>query len=194
MMLRKTLALIAAAVLCMGAAPAKPAPATAKPAAAKPAAAKPAAIGPKPAASTGAFDIRDPASLAALLTAAGAKAQPPRKDQDAVLVAVTSVAADFSIQFLGCDPQGRACKAAMFDHLSGPGTPTFAQLNAFSQTSATCRTYQDRSGKPHVVYSTLLFADDSRDHARTQLAAWQGCIAEFGEFLKDPNAYLASAP
>jgi hypothetical protein len=189
MMLRKILALIAAAALCMGAAPAaKPAPAAARHVPAKP------AVSPIPAGPSGPFDIRDPAILVALLTAAGAKAQAPHKDQDAVQVAVTSVAADFSIQFLGCDPQGRACKAAMFDHLSGPGTPTFAQLNAFSQTSATCRTYQDRSGKPHVVYSTLLFADDSREHGRTQLAAWQGCIAEFQEFLKDPNAYLASAP
>jgi hypothetical protein len=28
----------------------------------------------------------------------------------------------------------------------------------------------------------------------TQIDAWRGCIADFGSFLKDPTAYLASAP
>jgi hypothetical protein len=45
-----------------------------------------------------------------------------------------------------------------------------------------------------VVYSMLLFPNDPYDHFRTQFAAWTGCIGEFRNFLRDPNAYLAAAP
>jgi len=57
-----------------------------------------------------------------------------------------------------------------------------------------CRGYEDKAGKPHVVYSTLLFESDTRDRVRQQFLAWTGCIGEFRNFLRDPNAYLASAP
>lgn len=175
----KAFMLFAVAVLVMGASPKKGPPA------------KPSANRPEPA---GDFDARNPQSLMALLNAAGGKAEIAHKEDDAVLVAVTSPAADFSMQFAGCDAQGRGCKAVLFDNLTDKAGPTFAQLNAFNQTSAMCRGYEDKAGKPHVIYSSLLFADDSRDHVRQQFLAWTGCIGEFRNFLKDPNAYLAAAP
>ena len=189
-MLWKMTALAVAALLAAGAAP-KPGPQ--KPAAKPAAAAKPAPAKatPSPVAN---FDARNPASVVELLNAGGGKAAIARKDPDAVLVTVNSVAANFSLQFAACDAQGRACKAVQFDsQVEAPG-PSFAQLNAFNQTSAMCRGTEDKTGKPHVLYSTLLFADDTYDHFRTQIAAWTGCIGEFRNFLKDPNAYLASAP
>jgi hypothetical protein len=184
----KTTILIAAAVLTAGAAPKPPAP---KPAAAKPSPAKPA---PAKAAPVANFDARNPASVVELLNAGGGKAAIARKDPDAVLVTVTSVAANFSLQFAACDAQGRACKAVQFDYMEDKPGPTFAQVNAFNQTSATCRGTEDRAGKPHVLYSTLLFGDEPYDHFRTHVLAWTGCIGEFRNFLKDPNEYLASAP
>ena len=182
----KTLILIAAAVLMTAAAPKKaPAPA------AKPAAAKPATARAEP---PGEFDARNPQNLAALLNTAGGKAQVARQEDDAVLVTVTSAAADFSMQFAGCDAHGRACKVVLFDNLTDKAGPSFAQLNAFNQTSAMCRGYEDKTGRPHVVYSTLLFADDTKARLRQQFLAWTGCIGDFRNFLKDPNAYLAAAP
>jgi hypothetical protein len=182
----KTLLLLAAALMTMAAAP-KKAPA-AKTAPAKPAAASHAEA-------PGEFDARNPQNLAALMNTAGGKAQIGRQEEDAVLVAVTSPAADFSMQFAGCDTHGRACKVVLFDNLTSerPG-PTFAQMNAFNQTSAMCRGYEDKAGKPHVLYSTLLFAEDTKARMAEQFRAWTGCIGEFRNFLKDPNAYLASAP
>jgi hypothetical protein len=188
----KTTALLACAVLAMGAAhkpaPEAPASAPAKPPAAAPAPAKPAAKPEEP------FDARDPASLVALLATVGAKGVVSRREDDAVMVTVTSAAANFSAQYAGCNAQGRVCKAVLFDNMIDQPGPAFAQLNAFNQTSAMCRGYEDRSSKPHVIYSTLLFEDDGRDRMKTQVAAWTGCIAEFRNFLKDPNGYLASAP
>jgi hypothetical protein len=191
----KTAILLACALLIPAAAmAAKAKPKAAAPApAVAPAAAKPAPV--KPVASPIAdFDARNPSSVMAILNLGGAKATLVSKDTDAVLLNVTSVAANFTVFFASCDAQGRACKALQFDYSDDKPGPTFAQLNAFNQTSAMCRTYEDRASKPHVVYSTLLFADDPFEHFRTETLAWTGCIGEFRNFLKDPNGYLASAP
>lgn len=191
----KTLTLALACVLAMGAAPkAKAPPAKAAPPKISPPAARPASSKASAAPQAGDFDARNPMSLIDLLNVAGGKAQVVRKEEDAVLVTVTSTAADFSMQFAGCDAQGRACKVVLFDNLTDKAGPSFAQINAFNQTSAMCRAYEDRASKPHVIYSTLLFADDSKARMRQQFLAWTGCIGDFRNFLKDPNAYLASAP
>jgi hypothetical protein len=181
-------ALLAAPAL---AAPAKPAKAPAAPAA-KPAAQKPAPA--KPVSPIADFDARNPLSVIAILNASGGKATLAHKEEDSVVLTFNSVAANFSVQFAGCDAQGKACKAVQFDSVVEQPGPSFAQMNAFNQTSALCRGYEDKTGKPHVLYSTLLFADDPYDHFRTEMQAWTGCIADFRNFLKDPNGYLASAP
>ena len=197
-MLRKAIALLCCACLIptvVSAATPKPKTATAPaPAAAtapaKAAPAKPAPI-PSPVAN---FDARNPSSVMAIFNLAGGKATLVDKDSDAVLLNVTSVAANFTVCFASCDAQGRACKALQFDYPDDKAGPTFAQVNAFNQTSALCRAYEDKTGKAHVVLSTLLFADDPYEHFRGQTQAWFGCIDDFRHFLRDPNGYLASAP
>lgn len=190
-MLWKTTALIAAAVLATGAAP-PPKAAAPKPAAK--AAAKPAPKTAAKAESDAGFDARDPATMVALLSAAGATASVAHKEADAVFLTVASTAANFSVQYAGCDAQGRGCRALLFDNATDKASPPLGQLNAYNQTSAMCRGFMDKAGKAHVIYSTLVFADDNRPRMVSQLGAWQGCIAEFRDFLKDPTAYLASAP
>jgi len=182
-MFRKTLSLAAAALLCMGAAPAKPAP---KPAA-KAAAPKPAA--PK----TTAYEAGDPNAFVSLLASVDAKAQIARREEDAVFLTVTSPTAVFSAQFAGCGPQGKGCQAVLFDHVGAEGAPTLAQVNGFNQTSVMCRVYQDRAGKAHVEYSALLFPRTSREEMLMHLNAWRGCIADFTDFAKDPTGFLANA-
>jgi hypothetical protein len=191
-MLAKTTALLAVALLLATGAAAKPAakpPAPAKAAPTKPAPAAKPAVSP-----VADFDARNPVSVVAILNASGGKASQLRKDEDAVLLDFKSVAANFTLLFAGCDAQGRACKAVQFDYPDDKPGPSFAQVNAFNQTSAACRVYEDKTSRPHLIYSTLLFADDPYDHFRTQMLAWTGCIGEFRNFLKDPNGYLASAP
>lgn len=185
-MIVRRLALLPLALLCLAAAPAPKAAPPKAPAAKAPAAKAPAA---KPAP---AFDMRDPQALMGLLGEAGASVQTRQRDGDSVFVAVGSRVADFSIQFAGCTPEGRACKAALFDSLLD-GAPTSAQTNAFNQTSVMCRVYQDRSGRAHVLYSTVLFASTTRADAATHLAAWQGCLADARDFAKDPVAFLSEA-
>jgi hypothetical protein len=191
----KTAALIAAAILTMGAAHKPAAPKAAAPAAkAGPAKPAPAPAAGKFVSPVADFDARNPTSVMAVLNSGGGKASLLQKDADTVLVGFVSIAANFTLQFEACDAQGRACKAIEFDSIVEQPGPTFAQLNAFNQTSVMCRGYEDKAGKPHVVYSTLLFADAPYEHFRTQMLAWTGCIGEFRNFLKDPNGYLASAP
>ncbi len=128
-----------------------------------------------------------------ILDAAGARAQSARREEDAVFVTVTSAAANFSMQFAGCSPQGRACRAVLLDGPMDRSPATIAQVNAFNQTSVMCRVYQDKGGLPHVVYSAILFRSMTRDDAATHLQAWQGCLADARDFLKDPVGYLANA-
>lgn len=172
------------------AAPAKAAPAKAAPAKTAPAKTAPA----KAAASAGPYDATNPQNLIDLLTAAGAKVAATRREADSAFVAITSAAANFSIQFAGCNANGRACQAVMFDGLIDAPSPTLAQINSFNQSSVVCRAYQDRQGKPHVTYAALTMKSDTRDSGRTHLAAWQGCLADGATFVRDPNAYLATAP
>jgi len=160
----------------------------------KAASAKAAPAKPSPAAAAGPFNAQDPSSLTGLLNAAGAKAQVGQRDADAVLVTVTSPAADFTVQFVGCDAQGRACKAALFDFAAKSSSPTLAHLNGFNQSSALCRAHQARGGVAHVTYSALLFRGETRQEMTTHVDAWRGCLGDFAAFLKDPPGYLAAAP
>ena len=188
-MIRKTVPIALALAVLAPAALAKP---PAKPPAKPATAPKAAAVRPR-VASSGGFDTGDPANLVSLLSGAGAKAQIAKRDSDAVLVSVTSPAANFSAQFAQCDAVGKGCKAVLFDTQS-QGSPSMAQLNGYNQASALCRGYMDKAGKAHVTMSLLLYPDDTRAHAVTALAAWQGCIGDFTNFSKNPVAYLAAAP
>jgi len=199
-----------AAVLAVAAGPSAlaktPAKAAAKHAAQKPAAAPaPKESAPKekeaaqahaeaPPAASGPFDARNPSTLIALLASMGAKGEVASKDEDMVALKVTNPAYSFSAQFAGCDAQGRACKAVAFSGVSDARTATLPQINAFNQTSINCHAYQDNAGKPHAWYSTLVFPSTTHDDMVTHIGAWQGCWGSFGEFLKNPTAYLAAAP
>jgi hypothetical protein len=204
-MLRTTLSLpvslLAAAILCMGAAPAPPGPAKpsaaakaapARKPAAKPPAKTPARTPTRPAAATSGFDASDPAVLVALLASVDAQAQIARREADAVYLTVTSQTGSFSTQFAGCNAQGKACQAVLFDR-PGVGAPTLAQVNGFNQTSVMCRAYQDKAGKVHVEYSALIFPRNTREEMLMHLNAWRGCLADFDDFSKDPIAFLANA-
>jgi hypothetical protein len=179
----RLLAALAATFLCLVAADAEARPnAPAKGAAAK----APKARTP--------FDASDPAGLIALLAELQAKAETTRSADDSVFLRVTTPAYAFGIQYAGCDARRRACKALAFSTQSDQHTVTLAQINDFNQTSIVCRAFQDRQGKPHVMYATLVSAQDSREAMQAHLGAWQGCLQTFGDFLADPDAFLAGAP
>ena len=184
----RLLLLLPAALLCLAAAPAPTTP-PAKAPAARAAPAKPVA---KPA-PVAAYDPQNPQGMMGILGGAGAKVQTSRKEADSVFVTVTSAAANFSLQFAGCNQQGRGCQAALFDSLLSGASPTLSQINGFNQTSVMCRLYQDKTGKAHAIYAALVVKSDTRESALTHLAAWQGCLAEADIFLRDPAAYLAEA-
>jgi hypothetical protein len=192
--------LLPAALLCLAAAPApktSPAKSPAKAAApARPGPAK-AAAAPAAKADAGGFDATNPQALMGLLGAAGANVQTNRREDDSVFVTVTSTAANFSMQFAGCTPQGRSCRAVLLDGALPQNTLTGAQINAFNQTSVMCRIYQAKAGPggglAHIVYSAILFKSMSREDGATHLQAWQGCLADAADFARDPVAYLANA-
>lgn len=187
--------LAAAAILLAAAAPPAAQKAAPKPAPAKaaPAKAAPQKAAPQKTASS-AFDARDPASLSALLSQMGAKAQVMGRAGEDVDMKVTTPAYGFAVHFTGCTKAGQDCKAVAFTTQAGSAAPTLAQINGFNQSSITCKAWQDKGGKPHVMYSAMVTSADTRDEMQMHVGAWQGCLASFGEFLMDPPGYLASAP
>lgn len=177
------LGVLLAATPALGSAQA-PAP---KPAA-KPAPAKPAT----PPAS--AFNAQDPASLIALIATLDAKGEIVRSTDTEVFLKVSTPSFAFNVQYAGCDARGRSCQGLAFSTFSQTQKTNLAQLNAFNQTSITCRVFQDQTGRPHVMYSTLLSRADTREEMRNHIGVWQGCMGTFGVFLSDPVGFLASAP
>src|ERR1700722_3139222 len=124
-MLWKISLLTIAAVLALGpAAAAAPAPAPAKAAAAPKAPAPPA---PAAKAAEAEFDARDPASLAALLSSAGAKTQVVRREDGTTMVTVASTAATFSAQYAGCSPQGCCFEAVVRENVDHQEVARFRQ-------------------------------------------------------------------
>ena len=142
----------------------------------------------------GPFDARDPASLVALLGSMDAKATVASRADGVVKLQVATPSFSFGAQYVDCSAAGTGCRGLAFSTSSAEQHATLVQLNAFNQTSITCRVFQDKAGKPHVVYSTLLSPSDTREEMRNHLGVWQGCLASFGAFLSDPNGYLAAAP
>jgi hypothetical protein len=178
------LAVAPLALLCLAAQPLpKAAPKTPAPKVAAPK--RPAPAAP--------FDIQTPQGFIDLLSQAGATTRTADRAPGSVFITVTSKAANFSMQFEGCSPQGRACRAMLLDSPLGPAGAAGPRFNAFNQTSVMCRLYQDTAGVAHVVYSALLFEGGRRDDAATHLLAWQGCLSDGRDFLKDPAGYLANA-
>ncbi|HEV2533192.1 MAG TPA: YbjN domain-containing protein [Phenylobacterium sp.] len=183
-------AVLTAAVLAASSALAAPKPGPHK----TPPAAKPATAAATDAAPGGPFDAREPGNLIALLATLDAKGQVTAHDREGVLIRVTSPAGGFTVQYEGCNQQGHVCSAVQFDASAEAKTATIAEINGFNQSSLACRIFQDKAGKPHVLYSSLVFASSSRQDMLTHINAWRGCLADFGGFLKDPPGYLAAAP
>lgn len=182
--------LLLAATPALGSAQApRPAPKPPVKPAAKPAPAKPVAATP-----SGAFNAQDPASLIALVATMDAKAEIMRSTDTEVFLKVSTPSFAFNVQYTGCDARGRSCQGFAFSTHSDTQKTNLAQLNAFNQTSITCRVFQDRVGKPHVMYTALLSRADTREEMRSHIGVWQGCLGTFGVFLSDPVGYLASAP
>ncbi len=140
------------------------------------------------------FDARSPQGLIEVLSAMEAKGEIARRADDSVFLNVTTPAYGFGAQFAGCDAQGKACQAVAFSTAAEKKAATLAQINGFNQTSINCRAFQDKVGKAHIAYSALLSSSNTRDDIKMHVGAWQGCVASFGDFLTDPNGYLARAP
>lgn len=157
-------------------------------------AAKPAPKAASATAASGPFDARDPASLAGLLESMNAKSERSRLGDHGVSLKVTAGGFGFGVQYVDCDERGRDCKALAFSTAAETRKATLVQINAFNQTSISCRAFEDQAGKAHVMYSVVLSPNDTREEMRNHVGVWQGCLATFGAFLTDPAGYLASAP
>lgn len=173
--MRKTAPILAVMALAAAPAAARPAP--------KPAAA------PAPKAAT--LDARDPSALIGVLAAMGAKAETTKSPAGKVLANVETPGGGFGLQFVDCDPAGKACKGVAFFSAFDRKGATVAQMNSFNRDQVVCRGFIGDDGRPDVVYSTLLTVRMNADDLKQHVGVWQGCLATFAEFTNDPAAFLA---
>lgn len=163
---------------------AKPAPKPATPAA------KPAA-GAAPALKIANFDARDPDRIIALLAAVGAKGTVTKSENGQVFLTIATPGGDFGGQMIGCDPKGKACTGLAFFTAFDRKGPSLAQINDFNRAQFACRGFMNPAGQPGVMYATLVNLRMTADETRQHLGVWQGCLASFSDFTRDPVAFLS---
>jgi hypothetical protein len=167
-----------------------------KPEAAKPApkAATPAtrsAAGAPPTLKIANFDARDPDRIIALLAAVGAKGSLTKSENGQAFLTISTPGGDFGAQMIGCDPKGKACTGLAFFTAFDRKGPTLAQINDFNRAQFACRGFMNPAGQPGVMYATLVNLRMTADETRQHLGVWQGCLASFSEFTRDPIAFLS---
>ncbi len=137
------------------------------------------------------LDARSPASLIALLGTMNAKAEITRQDADQIFLVISTSGGKFGAQMVNCDASGATCQGlALFSTFDLKG-PNLAEINDFNRSQLACRGILTPEGKPSVMYSTLLNGRMTREDMQTHIGVWQGCLASFGEFTRDPIAFLS---
>jgi hypothetical protein len=165
----------------------KPGP---KPAEPTKTAAKPAA-GAAPALKVANFDARDPDRIIALLAALGAKGAVTKSENGQVFLNIATPGGDFGAQMIGCDPKGKTCTGLAFFTAFDRKGPNLAQINDFNRAQFACRGFMNPAGQPGVMYATLVNPRMTADETRQHLGVWQGCLASFSDFTRDPIAFLS---
>ncbi|MBT9471205.1 MAG: hypothetical protein V4514_15345 [Pseudomonadota bacterium] len=160
---------IAASANAAFAAPAKPAPAAAKAAT---------------------FDARDPKALVGLLNGMDAKAGVASSGKGMVVLDIATPGGKFGAQFVQCDETGKACGAVAFSTAFERRGPNLQQINDFNRTQVACRGYLTDDGRSNVMYAAMLTSRLSAAEMKQHLGIWQGCLATFGRFNRDPAAYF----
>jgi len=138
------------------------------------------------------FDPTDPAGLMAVLASNDAKAQRIQGEGGVVVLNVETPGGKFGVQFVGCDANGKSCDMAAFSTAFQQRGATLAQINVFNRTQVACRGYQTEDGRSSVMYGLLLTPRLSQGDLKQHLGVWQGCLATFGRFNREPQAFLSS--
>ena len=137
-----------------------------------------------------AFDPTDPAGLMAVLASNDAKAQRIQAEGGVVVLNVETPAGKFGVQFVGCDDKGKSCDMAAFSTAFQQRGPTLAQINTFNRSQVACRGYLTEDGRSSVMYGLLLTPHLSQADLKQHLGVWQSCLATFGRFNREPQAFL----
>ena len=140
-------------------------------------------------AATGAFDARDPAALVGLLASMDAKASVLGANDGVVVLDVATPGGKFGAQFVDCDANGKACGMVAFSTAFERRGATLAQINLFNRSQVACRGYLTDDGRANVMYGAMLSARTNAAEMKQHLGIWQGCLATFGRFNREPQAF-----
>ena len=134
----------------------------------------------------------DPAALVGLLATMDAKANVLGANNGVVVLDIATPGGKFGAQFVDCDANGKACGMVAFSTAFERRGANLAQINVFNRSQVACRGYLTDDGRPNVMYPVLLTARMTAAEMKQHLGVWQGCLATFGRFTRDPQAILAA--
>lgn len=138
-----------------------------------------------------AFSSGSPKDITAVQRAAGVNAT-LKTDKDGkpyILDALGDV--KFSTEFFDCDANKQGCASMIYTASWGNGSDpiSLANINAWNRWTVMCPAYKDESGSPNLWYGLRTSPADTAQTVQIQLGEWKSCLADFQEFLSDPDGW-----
>lgn len=139
-----------------------------------------------------AFSSGSPKDVTAVQRAAGINAT-LKTDKDGkpyILDALGDV--KFSTEFFDCDASKQNCASVIYTASWGGGGSdpiSLANINAWNRWTVMCPSYKDESGSPNLWYGLRTSPSDTPQTVQIQLGEWKSCLADFQEFLSDPDGW-----
>lgn len=140
-----------------------------------------------------AFSSGNPKDVTAVQRAAGINAT-LKTDKDGKPY-ILDVLGDvkFSTEFFDCDRARSSCASVIFTASwggSGSDPISLANINAWNRWTVMCPSYKDESGSPNLWYGMRTSPADTPQTVQIQLGEWKSCLADFQEFLSDPDGWV----
>lgn len=98
----------------------------------------------------------------------------------------------FTTEFLDCDGGKNNCASVIYTASWGSSSSdpiSLANINAWNRWTVMCPSYKDESGAPNLWYGLRTSPSDTPETVQIQLGEWKSCLADYTEFLSDPDAW-----
>lgn len=118
---------------------------------------------------------REPSTLISVLADMQARAELHSQEGEAVRLNVVTPGGIFGAQFLGCNAEGKACRALQFTASIGKRPLTAEDLNGFNEREVLCRAVLVGE-QVDVRYGLLLSDNLTEADLKAHVGVWQGCL------------------
>ncbi len=150
------------------------------------------ALGATLAAASGAwaFDARSPEDVLGVLKADGASPKMKKEADGRPYIVALKKGQTFVVRFHRCNDDKTSCQVVVYNLTFAHDPANVDQINRWNVWSLLCPADREPPGHPHVRFSVLAAASDTRDTVVAEQNEWQACLTDFAEFAHDPEGFL----